>query len=34
MLDLIYLGVIVAFFALALAYIAACDALRKGERDQ
>ena len=34
MLDLIYLAVIVAFFALALTYIAACNALRKGDREQ
>ena len=30
MLDLIYLAVIVVFFLLALAYVNACDALRKG----
>lgn len=30
MLDLIYLGVIIMFFLLALAYVTACDALRKG----
>ncbi len=30
MVDLIYIGVIVAFFLLALAYVAGCDALRKG----
>jgi len=34
MLDLIFLVVIVAFFALALAYTAACDALRKGGPEQ
>lgn len=32
MLDLIYIGIIVAFFLIAIAYVAACDALRKGGR--
>ena len=31
MLDLVYIGVIVAFFILALVYLAACDAMKKGE---
>jgi hypothetical protein len=30
MTDLIYIGVIIAFFLLALGYVALCDALRKG----
>ena len=30
MLDVIFIGAIVAFFAVALAYLAACNALRKG----
>lgn len=34
MLDLVYLVVIVAFFALALAYIAACGALQRGDREK
>lgn len=29
MLDIIYIAVIIAFFLLALAYIAGCDALSK-----
>lgn len=31
MLDLIYIGLMVAFFILAVIYIAACDAMKKGE---
>ena len=31
MLDLIFIGVIIAFFLIALVYIAACDRLRKGD---
>jgi hypothetical protein len=34
MVDLIYLGVIIVFFLLALAYVAACDALAKGGREE
>jgi hypothetical protein len=34
MTDLIYLMIIVGFFLLALAYVSACEALRKGEREQ
>jgi hypothetical protein len=34
MLDLLYLAIIVAFFLLTLAYIAACDKLRKGEKSE
>ena len=33
MLDLIYVGVIIAFFLLALVYVKACDALRKGDEE-
>ncbi len=32
MLDLLFLAIIIAFFLLALAYIAGCDKLRKGEK--
>jgi hypothetical protein len=34
MTDLIFLGTIVAFFLFALAYIKACDALRKGAKEE
>lgn len=34
MLDLLFLAIIVAFFLLALAYIAACDKLRKGAKSE
>lgn len=34
MLDLIYLAIIVIFFVVALAYIAGCDMLRKGEKSE
>lgn len=34
MTDFIYIGIIVAFFLLALAYIAACEALGKGGSKQ
>lgn len=30
MTDLIYIGIIVVFFLLALAYLAGCEALGKG----
>lgn len=30
MLDLIYIGIIIAFFLVALGYIAACEALNNG----
>jgi predicted small secreted protein len=30
MLDAIFIGVIIAFFLLALAYLAACNSLREG----
>ena len=30
MLDVIFIGVLIAFFSLALAYLAGCNALRKG----
>ena len=32
MLDLIFIAVIVAFFLLALAYLAGCESLRKGAK--
>jgi hypothetical protein len=34
MVDLIFIATIVAFFLLALAYIAGCDALRKGAKSE
>mgnify|MGYP000722283058 CR=1 FL=1 len=34
MLDLIYLGLIVIFFLIALAYLAGCDRLRKKEGEE
>lgn len=34
MVDLLYLAIIAAFFLLAVAYIAACDRLRKGEKSE
>jgi hypothetical protein len=34
MLDVIYVAVIIGFFLLALAYLGACDALRKGDKEQ
>jgi hypothetical protein len=34
MVDLIYLALIVGFFLIALAYVAACDALREGGKDE
>jgi len=34
MLDLVYLAVIVGFFLLALAYLSACNALQKGDKEQ
>lgn len=34
MLDLIYLGLIVVFFLIALAYVAVCDRLKKREGEQ
>lgn len=34
MLDLLYLALIIGFFLLALAYIAACDALKKGAEEK
>lgn len=34
MVDLIYIGIIVGFFLLAIAYIAACDSLRKGAKNE
>lgn len=34
MLDVIFIGVVIAFFSLSLAYLAACNALRKGAEKQ
>lgn len=32
MTDLIFIGAIIAFFLIAIAYVAACDSLRKGAK--
>lgn len=32
-LDLAFVGLIVGFFLLALAYVAGCDSLRKGAKE-
>jgi hypothetical protein len=32
--DLIYIGIIIAFFLSALAYIAGCDSLKKGAKEK
>ncbi len=34
MADLIYIGIIIAFFLLALAYVAGCDSLKKGVNEE
>lgn len=34
MLDLLFIAVIVGFFLLAVAYIAVCDSLRKGAKNE
>jgi hypothetical protein len=34
MLDAIYISAIIGFFLLALAYMAGCDNLRKGEKSK
>ena len=34
MLDIIFIGAMVAFFSIALAYLSGCDSLRKGANDQ
>lgn len=34
MADLIFIAMIVAFFLLAIAYIAGCDRLRKGAKSE
>ena len=34
MLDLIFIGIIVAFFVLAVAYIAGCESLRQGAKEE
>jgi hypothetical protein len=33
MLDLIFIAIIIGFFVLAVVYIAACNALRKGAKE-
>ena len=32
MTDLIFIGAIIAFFLIAIGYMAACDSLRKGAK--
>jgi hypothetical protein len=34
MLDLIFIVIIAGFFVIALAYIGACDRLRKGAKEE
>lgn len=34
MLDLIYLGIVIAFFGVSLGYIAFCRSLQKGAKDE
>jgi hypothetical protein len=34
MLDLVFLGVIVGFFFIALAYLAGCESLQKGASEE
>jgi hypothetical protein len=34
MLDLIFIVIIAGFFVIALAYIVACDRLRKGAKEE
>lgn len=34
MSDLIFIGIIIGFFLLALAYIAGCENLRKGAKSE
>lgn len=34
MVDMAFLGVIIGFFLLAIAYLAGCDSLRKGEKSE
>jgi hypothetical protein len=34
MLDLLFIGVMIGFFLLALAYVSGCEALKKGAKDE
>lgn len=34
MFDLIFVGVIIAFFLIAIAYVSACNKLRKGAKSE
>jgi len=34
MLDLLFIGIIIAFFAVAIAYSEACDRVRKGAKEE
>lgn len=34
MLDMVFIGVIIGFFLLAIAYLAGCGSLKKGEKRQ
>jgi hypothetical protein len=34
MFDLLFIALIVGFFLLALAYVAGCDSLRKGAKEE
>ncbi len=34
MLDMVFVGVIILFFLLAIAYLAGCDSLRKGAKSE
>lgn len=34
MFDLLFMALIIGFFLLALAYIAGCDSLRKGAKEE
>jgi hypothetical protein len=34
MLDLIFIGAIIGFFLLALAYLVGCESLRKGAKNE
>ena len=34
MLDLVFVGLIITFFLLAIAYLAGCGSLKKGEKSE
>jgi hypothetical protein len=34
MLDLLYIGLMVVFFTIAVAYLIGCDRLRKGAKEE